>query len=151
MSIQDSSMSPVMLNDRFDRRRIHPLHAYLLASATTLLVGALLSDVAYFKISEIQWKNFATWLMLGGLVFGGLALLWALIDIFRARAGTRRPSVLYFVILLAAWAVGVINQLVHAKDAFATMPEGLILSVVMAVLALIATVLGFSTSRTGVV
>ena len=46
---------------------------------------------------------------------------------------------------LAAWLVGLFNAFVHARDAWASMPNGLILSVVGAVLALVALWLGFRT------
>ena len=71
----------------------------------------------------MQWKNFASWLIIGGLIFGGFALLWALVDLFRAGQDGRRPIV-YFLLLLAAWILGFIDELVHAKDAWASMPEG---------------------------
>ena len=50
-----------------------------------------------------------------------------------------------FLLLLAAWVLGFVDELVHAKDAWASMPEGLIMSVLVAGLATAATVLGFST------
>lgn len=130
-------------------RRLHPFHAFLLASAATLFVCALMSDGAYFMTPEIQWKNFATWLILGGLVFGGCAVLWALVDVIRLRREARRSVAVYFLILLVAWSLGIINELVHAKDAFASMPEGLILSAIVAACAAVATVLGFSRLRAG--
>jgi uncharacterized membrane protein len=130
------------------RASFHPLHAFLLGGAGCFLVSALLSDWAYHSSHEIQWKNFAAWLIIGALVLAGFAMLWALIDIFRARSDRRR-LVLYFVLLLAAWICGFVNELVHAKDAWASMPEALILSVITAVLATVATVLAFSTNRSG--
>ena len=42
------------------------------------------------------------------------------------------------------WALGFVNALVHAKDAFAVMPEGLYLSAVVSVLALAAAWVGYS-------
>src|SRR4051812_21981676 len=59
-------------------RSLHPLHAFLLAASVPLFLGALLSDLTYFSSHEVQWKNFASWLIIGGLIFGGFALLWAL-------------------------------------------------------------------------
>lgn len=56
-------------------RALHPLHAVLLAGTIPLFLGALLCDLAYAASYEIQWSNFASWLIVGGLVFGGLALL----------------------------------------------------------------------------
>jgi uncharacterized membrane protein len=113
-----------------------------------LFLGALLSDWAYGSTFEIQWKNFSSWLIVGGLVFGGLALLWALIELFRADRRASRPMV-YFGVLLATWILGFVNALVHAKDAWASMPAALVLSVFVALLALVATWLGFSTLRAG--
>jgi uncharacterized membrane protein len=113
-----------------------------------LFLGVLLSDIAYGSSYEIQWKNFASWLLVGGLVFCGLAVLWALIDLFRADRRRGQPLI-YLLILLATWILGFINALVHAKDVWASMPAALILSIVVAVLAIAATALGFSTLRTG--
>jgi uncharacterized membrane protein len=113
-----------------------------LAGTIPLFLGVLLSDMAYASSHEIQWKNFASWLIVGGLVFGGFALLWAFIGLFRAGRG--RWSVLYFLLLLAVWVLGFINALVHAKDAWASMPESLILSAIVAALVLAANGFGFS-------
>jgi uncharacterized membrane protein len=128
-------------------RRLHPLHAMLLAFPVALFLGALVSDYAYWRSAEIQWANFSSWLIAGGLLFGGFALLWALVDLVRIGAGNRRPVLVYFGVLAAAWVLGFINALVHAKDAWAVMPEGLILSVVVAVLALAAGWLGYAGFR----
>ena len=54
---------------------------------------------------------------------------------------------LYFFLLLATWVLGFIDALVHAKDAWASMPEGLILSAVVAALAIAATALASPPSR----
>ena len=131
--------------DRKHQQSIHPFHAVLLAGTVPLFLGVVLSDIAYSSSYEIQWKNFASWLIASGLVFGGFALLCALIGMLRAG---RRP-ILYFFLLLATWVLGFINALVHAKDAWASMPEGLVLSVIVAALAFAATSLGFSTLRAG--
>lgn len=133
--------------DRRARSPLHPLHAFLLAGTVPLFLGALLSDLAYSGSYEVQWKNFASWLIVGGLVFGGFALLCALIELLRADRRGQRP-ILYFLLLLSAWVLGFINALVHAKDAWASMPAALILSVIVAVLTVAAAVLGFATLRT---
>lgn len=128
-------------------RPLHPLHAILLAFPFPLFLGALLSDLAYWSSFHVQWVNFASWLIAGGLLVGGFALLWALVDLFRAARSRRQ--ILYFTVLLASWALGFVNALVHAKDAWATMPEGLYLSVVVALLALVASWIAYSGSQTG--
>jgi uncharacterized membrane protein len=134
--------------DRRDRGTLHPLHAVILAGTLPLFLGVLLCDWAYSSTYEIQWKNFASWLLVGALVYGGLALLWAAIDLVRADRRGGRP-LLYFLLLLAAWVLGFVNALVHAKDAWASMPAALILSMIVTVLAIAATAIGFSRRHAG--
>ena len=116
----------------------HPVQAVLLASMLPLFLGALLSDWAYSSTYEIQWTNFASGLIAGGLVFAGLALVWALVGLFRADVRRGGSAWLAFGLLLATFVVGFINALVHAKDAWAAMPAGFILSGVVLVLAVAA-------------
>jgi uncharacterized membrane protein len=130
-------------------RAIHPLHAVLLAGTIPLFLGALLSDIAYARTYEIQWNNFASWLLAGGLVFGAVALLFALVGLFQPNRRGGRYAV-YFLLLLVTWVLGFIDALIHARDAWASMPTGLVLSVIVTVLACVATWIGFSSPRTGV-
>ena len=134
--------------DRTQQYAIHPLHAFLLAGALPMFLGALLSDYAYWSSHQIEWSNFASWLITGGLVFGGLALLCALIGLIRINRRQGRP-IFYTVVLLATWVLGFINALIHSRDAWAAMPTGLMLSVVIVVLGCIATWMGFSMLRLG--
>jgi uncharacterized membrane protein len=130
-------------------RLIHPLHAVLLAGTVPLFLGVLLSDMAYSSTYEIQWKNFASWLLVGALVFAGFTLVWAIVDLVRAASRTMRLFV-YVLLLLVSWILGFINALVHAADAWASMPAALILSVIVGVLVIAATWLGFSRTHRGV-
>jgi len=130
------------------RRRPNPLHATLLAGTVPLFLGALLSDIAYYRSYQIQWSNFSSWLIAGGLVFCGLALLFALVNLIRAEQKAGR-AVTYFLLLLATWVLGFINALEHAKDAWAVMPAGLILSVIVTLLACVATSIGLTNLRSG--
>ena len=119
-------------------------HAFLLAAAFPLFLGALLSDHAYSTSYELQWSNFASWLVAGGMVFLGIALLSAIGDLIHGKR-----SLLYFVLLLAGFLVGFINALVHARDAYAVMPTGLVLSLVGLVLVGAATWMAFAGLRVG--
>jgi len=130
------------------RRTPSPLHALLLAGSVPLFLGALLSDIAYYNSYQIQWSNFAAWLIAGALPFCGLALLFALANLIRAERKGGRPT-LYFVLLLVTWVLGLINAFEHAKDAWAVMPAGLVLSAVVSVLALAAAWTGLSNLRSG--
>ena len=125
---------------------IHPLHAVLLSGTVPLFLGVLLNDIAYFKTYEVQWKNFASWLIVGALVFTAVTLIWALIELIRAgRRATLRA--VYVVLLLAIAVLGFVNALVHAGDAWASMPGGLVLSAIIMLLVVAATWSGFASSR----
>lgn len=130
-------------------RVIHPVHAIFLAASLPLFLGALFADWAYSSTYQVQWINFAAWLNAGALVFAGLALLWAVIDFFRADRQRDRHSALYLLALITTFVVGFLAALFHAKDAWATMPGALILSLITFVLALASVWLGFSTLRSG--
>lgn len=123
-----------------------PVRALLLGFPIALFLGALLSDIAYYRSFEIQWANFAAWLNAGALVFGGVVLAIALVDFFRHRDRGGRAG-LFLLLVAAMWVVGFVNALYHARDGWAMMPTGLILSVVVAVLAIVAAVVGVRESR----
>ena len=127
-------------------RLLHPLHAVLIAGTVPLFLGVLLSDLAYASTYELQWKNFASWLIVGGLVFAGLGLLWAIAELRRAQWKGARPT-LYLLLVLMTWIVGFIDALIHAKDAWGSMPESLVFSAIVAGLAIAAT--GFRFANPG--
>ena len=130
-------------------RPLHPLQAVLLASLLPLFLGAIISDVAYSRSFQVQWANFSSWLIAGGLFVGAFTVLWAVVDLIRGEAARRKGHALHLVILIAMWAFGFISALVHAKDAWATMPEGLYLTVITSLLALIAVWMGFPRMKQG--
>ncbi len=125
-----------------------PLHAILLAGSVPLFLGALLSDIAYYQSYQIQWANFAAWLIAGALLCCGLAILFAVANLLRAERKGGRPTV-YLLLLVATWILGLINAFEHAKDAWAVMPSGLVLSVIVSVLACVAAWTGMSNLRSG--
>lgn len=129
------------------RRPLHPLHALLLAFPLPLFVGALLSDLTYWSSQHIQWSNFASWLITGALLVGAFVLVWSVVELVRSGRTRTGRHVVYVLALLAMWVLGFINALVHAKDAWATMPGGLYLSVIVTLLALVATWIGYSGLR----
>ena len=122
------------------------MHAVFALSCVPLFLGALLSDWAYSSSHQIQWVNFAAWLIAGGLLIAGPALLWGAVDVLRSSAHRYRRGLIYLTLLLSTFVVGVINALVHAKDGWAAMPTGLILSAVVVVLAATASAVGLAGS-----
>jgi uncharacterized membrane protein len=116
------------------RPSIHPLHAILLSFPIAFFTSALWSDIAYLKTAEIQWTNFSQWLIVGGLVFGAVVLLWGLLSWRRRRAGLA-----YVILLLAMCVFGLINAFQHSKDAWSSVgTTGLLLSIISTLCALAA-------------
>lgn len=71
-----------------------------------------------------------------------------LANLVRAERRGGRPAV-YLLLLVATWILGLINAFEHAKDAWAVMPSGLVLSVIVSVLACVAAWTGMSNLRSG--
>ncbi|MBD8643217.1 hypothetical protein IFT63_06365 [Stenotrophomonas sp. CFBP 13724] len=125
-------------------RAIHPVHAAVLGGVLPLFLGTLLADYAYWSSHEIQWSNFAAWLLIGAMVMTTLALLCGVVGLARHRHGLA-----YVGVLAVTWVLGFFNSLHHARDAWAVMPAGLVMSMVGTLLALVATWIGLSTLRVG--
>ena len=122
------------------------VHGILLSFPVALFSAGLAADVAYFKTSEIQWTNFASWLIAGALVFGGLVLAWALIDwIVKLRRPASGRRLLYLAIVAVMWIVGLVNAFHHARDGWSSVgTTGLALSIATTLLALVAGWMFFS-------
>ncbi|NVF14315.1 DUF2231 domain-containing protein [Vreelandella maris] len=130
-------------DNRTYRNGPNPFHAVMLAGSTPLFLGAMLCDYAYSTTYHIQWATFASWLNVGGLVFTGLALLCAIIGFFRS-SHRGLALMIYPALLLLTWILAFVNALAHARDAWAMMPAGFALSIVVVLLAGTATWVGFS-------
>lgn len=122
----------------------HPIHAMLVPFPIAFFILALIMDVAYWQTSNLTWKHFAEWLLLAGLVGGGLAMIAGAIDFIARREIRSRPSAWphaignIFVMLLAF-----VNSLVHARDGWTgVVPTGLALSVATVLLMLVTGWLG---------
>lgn len=137
------------MSTRLDLLPARPGHAVLFTTSVPLFLGALLADWAYSSTFVIQWINFASWLNAGALIIVGAALFWSLIDLFRDRIGRDHRSVIYVGIIMVVFIVGFLTALVHAKDAWATMPAALILSIIVFLLAVAATWIGLNARERG--
>src|SRR3546814_2867824 len=95
----------------------------------------------------MRWSYVASWLRVGAMVVASSARVCGVIEFF---SGRRRPVCL--VVLVATWIVGFFDALRHSRDAWAIMPTAVVLSVIVTVLACVATWIGFasfSSLRTG--
>lgn len=119
---------------------LNPLHAILLAFPMALFASALVTDVAYLQTAEVQWTNFSSWLIAGGLVFAGLVLVWALVSLALGfRSPDRLRHIIYAGLLAALVMFGLINAFQHSHDGWSSVGTvGLVLSILSAALALAA-------------
>ena len=124
----------------------HPLHPMLVPFPIACFVGTLLTDIAYWRTANIMWANFSSWLLTAGLVMGGLAALFGLIDFFgsrRVRAQT--PAWPHMLGNLLVLALSLVNAFIHSRDAWTSVvPTGLILSAVVVLILLVTGWLGWS-------
>lgn len=126
------------------------LHPFFVGLGGALLMAALFSDYMYFSNSLIQWSNFSTWLILGGLVLALVAAIFLLIDIFALGAGPIRWIDLG--LLGIATILSILNELVHTRDAWTSVvPTGITLSIVVTILLLIAGIRGWAVTGVRVV
>ena len=119
------------------------LHPFFISLGGALLMAALFTDFMYQSNSLIQWSNFSTWLILGGLVFALFGAIVLLIEVVLHRAG--QIIWLDFILLAIAAVLSIINELVHTRDAWTTVvPTGITLSAIVFILLLIAGVRGWT-------
>jgi uncharacterized membrane protein len=117
----------------------HALYPMLLPIPILCFLGALVTDLTYARMPEMMWLDFSSWLLLAGLIGGGLAGLVLIVELVRAGRGRSGALSLHFVLLLSAWIVEVFNSFIHARDGWsAVVPTGLALSVLAAILSLLA-------------
>jgi uncharacterized membrane protein len=118
------------------------LHPGFIGVGATLLVAAFVTDVIYYQTSLMQWANFSTWLIAGGLVVALVATLVLVVDFLIGRAG--RILWLSFGAVAAAALLSLLNVFVHTRDGWTSVvPEGIGLSFIVTILLLIGAVRGW--------
>jgi uncharacterized membrane protein len=94
-------------------------------------VGALIFDILYSNTFTVLWVKAAAWLISIGLVF---AIIPQLINLGRTWFGKGRVRTrnlaLNFWLQVIAIVAALLNAFVHSRDAYATMPAGMWLSIV---------------------
>lgn len=127
----------------------HPLYALLVQFPAVCFVAALLTDIAYYKTALFTWETFSIWLIAGGCVAAGLAGIVGLI-VFCSdrRVRTARLAWPHALASLLALVLAIVNAFVHSRDGWtAVVPDGLTLSVVVVVLMVLITWMGWTGPR----
>ena len=108
----------------------HPIHPMLVPFPIVCFVGALVTDIAYWRSAQMMWADFSAWLLLIGLVMGGFAAIAGLTDFLGNRLiRAQQPAWPHMVGNLVMWLLALLNAFVHTRDAWTSVvPVGLILS-----------------------
>jgi uncharacterized membrane protein len=114
----------------------HPLHPILVTIPIGLLIGALMTDVAYWQTGWASFAYFSAWLIGFGIIGALIAATAGFIDfIAEPRIRVLRKAWYHFIANLAVVALSVANFIVHMRDgAAAVLPAGLTLSAIVTVL-----------------
>lgn len=125
---------------------MHPVHAMLVPVPIACFVGALLTDLAYWKTAEMMWADFSAWLLFVGVIFAVLAAIAGLIDFFGSRPIRRlTPAWIHLIGNLVALVLAIFNAFVHSRDAWTSVvPTGLILSALTVLVLLVTGWMGWT-------
>ncbi|MEO7105796.1 MAG: hypothetical protein ABIZ09_05445, partial [Rhodoferax sp.] len=98
-------------------------------------VAALVFDAVYANSAVVMWFKASAWLIAIGLVFAVIPRFINLARVWFPGSVTNSPhDKLAFFLYFLGIATAIFNAFVHGRDAYAIMPEGLVLSVVTVVL-----------------
>ena len=118
----------------------HPIYSILLPVPVVAFLGALITDLAYVKSGgNLIWLAFSSWLLLAGLLVGAIAALVLLVDFLRSPLIRAPAGWAHLVFFYAALLVEMVNIFIHERDGWtAVVPVGMTLSIVGAILILVA-------------
>ena len=108
----------------------HPIHPMLVPFPIAFFVGTFVTDLLYWKTTNLMWQQFSAWLLTAGLVMAGFAVVAGRSDYLGSRR-IRALTVAKGDVGVNALALGlcVVNAFVHSRDGYtAVVPTGLTLS-----------------------
>jgi len=108
----------------------HPLHPMLVPLPIGFLVGAFLTDIAFWQTGWASFAYFSSWLIGAGIVTALLAAVAGFTDFLgEPRIRALRLAWWHMFGNLLAVVLSVVNFLVHMRDgAAAVLPTGIVLS-----------------------
>ena len=102
-------------------------------------VAGWIFDIIYIYSTEVLWTRGASWLIAIGLV---ISIVPRLINLVQVWVGASYPQgspvKVHFWAYLIAVVLEIFNAFIHSRDAYAVVPEGVILSTLAVVLMLFA-------------
>lgn len=124
----------------------HPIHPMLVPFPIACFVGTLVTDIAYWCTAQMMWADFSAWLLVVGMIMGGLAAIAGLIDFLSNRLiRAQQPAWPHMVGNIVVLLLALLNTLVHTRDAWTSVvPTGLVLSIIVVLILPVTGWLGWS-------
>jgi uncharacterized membrane protein len=112
------------------RIRRRPVYRALAAFSASCFIGALATDIAYWRTADMMWSDFSDWLLTFGVVVGCVAVVVAVVETLILRSPLRgRMTWPYALGSLIALIIATFDMFVHTRDAWTSVvPWGLVLS-----------------------
>jgi uncharacterized membrane protein len=123
----------------------HPIHPLLVPFPIAFLVGALLTDIVFWRTADLFWSRSSEWLIGAGLVMGALAAVAGLTDFLTiSRVRSLAAGWVHFLGNAAALVLALWNLLrrTSGEPGAAVVPNGIILSAVVVAIFLVTGWLG---------
>jgi uncharacterized membrane protein len=119
---------------------VQTLNSILAPFPVAYFAAAFVTDLAYWRTTEVMWERFSVWLIAGGLVMAAMVALAAVIDLAFAK---QKPVWFRALGYTVAMLVALLNVFVHSRDGYtAVVPTGLALSACVVAILLIFMVTG---------
>lgn len=116
----------------------HPIHPMLVPFPIVCFVGTLVCDIVYSQTADILWADMSDWLVTIGVIISVLVVIAGLIDALGDRRIRALPQLWIHALGNAlALALAILNALVHTRDAYGQLPEGLVLSALVVLILLV--------------
>jgi uncharacterized membrane protein len=126
-----------------------PVYAALVQFPAVCFIGTLLTDLAYWQSTNYIWETFSIWLLTAGCIVAGFAAVAGLVTWLKHRHVRTLPLAgLHVVTSIVVLVLSIVNAFVHSRDGYtAVVPQGLTLSIIVVLLMLLATWLGWPRPR----
>lgn len=108
----------------------HPIHPLLVPFPIAFLVGALVTDLAFWRTGDVFWARGSEWLLAAGIAMGALAAIAGLVDFLAiSRVRSLAAGWVHFLGNAAAILLAIWNLLRRLPDpSGVVVPNGIILS-----------------------
>lgn len=95
----------------------HALHPILVDFPIAFLIGAFLTDVGYWRTTDLFWARVSAWLIGGGIIIGIAAAILGAIDFFAVVPDkAKRSGWIHFIVNVLALTLALLNILLRLGD-----------------------------------